>query len=284
MKNKSILPFILMSAGILLLVLSCKPINLFSPLVDPSKMGNEAKLDAGDNALASGSYDEAIDYYTQVIDSGAAGDELTDAHLGRASAYLRKAAPNLDQVVEEALSGDLDVDNTSDVITQVVGEDGDYTNFFDNSQNSADDYNSAVSSYDSEDIDPGVLLEVYETNMMAATGVGARKIAEKHNDSPWENISNEEYAAITDEGSSHPYNIGTWSKDPDAEDNGLSKYVKNDPGGADNAMMEYLTNAYNALETLKQNPPSGMTASGIEGMQNGINDWVENGLDKPAIP
>jgi len=40
----------------LALIASCKPINLFSPLVDPSKMGNDAKIEAGYNAIAAVSY------------------------------------------------------------------------------------------------------------------------------------------------------------------------------------------------------------------------------------
>ena len=40
----------------LFLIASCKPINIFSPLVDPSNMGEDAMLDAGYNAMADGDY------------------------------------------------------------------------------------------------------------------------------------------------------------------------------------------------------------------------------------
>jgi len=278
---KSTIIFTLLILGILLIVISCKPINIFSPLVDPSKMGNEAKLDAGYNALASGNYDDAIDYFTSVINSGS-GSEKTDAYLGRASAYLHSAAPNLDNVVSDLVSGNVSADDTGDIIDQVVSDD-EFDDFFDGAQNAADDYNSAVGESTSG-IDSGVLLEAYQANMMAATGVGAQTIADAYDISPWETSStnpivgtttyNDELDAILDSSSTYPYNISTWT-DSTPANNGLNVYVK----GNKASMMSYLTEAYNDLEQLKSDPPEGMTVSKLSDMQNTILQWADYGLD-----
>lgn len=281
---KSTIIFTLLILGILLIVISCKPINIFSPLVDPSKMGNEAKLDAGYNALASGNYDDAIDYFTSVINSGS-GSEKTDAYLGRASAYLHSAAPNLDNVVSDLVSGNDSADDTGDIIDQVVSDD-EFDDFFDGAQNAADDYNSVVGESTSG-IDSGVLLEAYQANMMAATGVGAQTIADAYDISPWETSStnpivgtttyNDELDAILDSSSTHPYNISTWT-DSTPANNGLNVYVKGN-ATAKASMMSYLTEAYNDLEQLKSDPPEGMTVSDLSDMQNTILQWADYGLD-----
>ena len=272
---------------ILILAISCKPINIFSPLVDPSKMGNDAKLDAGYNALSDEDYDTAIDYFTSVINSGS-GDEKTDAYLGRASAYLHSAAPNLDDVVSDFVSGDIQADDPGDIIDEIVG-DGDFDDFFDGAQNAADDYNSATEG--ASNIDAGVLLEAYQSNMMAATGVGAQTIADAYNVSPWETSStnpivgsvtyNMELDAIVNDDSSYTYSISSWS-DSTTTNNGLYQYVKNN-STAKASMMSYLTNAYNDLEQLKTDPPEGMTSDDISDMQNTILKWAVYGLDDNTL-
>ena len=285
---KSTIIFTLLILGILLIVISCKPINIFSPLVDPSKMGNEAKLDAGYNALASGNYDDAIDYFTSVINSGSES-EKTDAYLGRASAYLHSAAPNLDDVVSDLVSGNVSADDTGDIIDQVVG-DNEFDDFFESVQNAANDYNSAVGESTSG-IDAGVLLEAYQTNMMAATGVGAQTIADAYDISPWETSStnpivgtttyNDELDAILDSSSTYPYNISTWT-DSNPANNGLNVYVKGN-ATAKASMISYLTEAYNDLEQLKSDPPEGMTVSDLSDMQNTILQWANYGLGDNSL-
>ncbi len=263
----------------ILLMGGCKPINIFTPLVDPSKMGNDAKLDAGYNALESGNYEEAIDYFTSVINNSS-GEEKADAYIGRASAYLHSAAPNLDDVVSDIVSGDLDSSSTGDIIDQVVG-DNEYDEFFENAQNAADDYNSAVDELGASDVDPGILLEAYQANMMAATGIGAQKIVLGYNTSPWDGVTktiNEEYDAVIDSTSTHPFNISTWG-DSTSANNGLYQYVKPD-NTATSQMMEYLTSAYEACEELKNNPPEGMTVDSINDMENGIKEWAYYGLGR----
>jgi len=108
--------FIIILVGLIQFT-SCRPINIFSPLVDPSKMDNESKLDAGYNAISSGDYEEAIDYFNSVINS-AKEEELTEAYLGRASAYMNIASPTISTVVGDLIEGELSVDDTSDVIEQ----------------------------------------------------------------------------------------------------------------------------------------------------------------------
>lgn len=267
--------------GALALISSCKPINIFSPFVDPSKMGNDAKMDAGYDSLASGNYDDAIDYFSSVINT-ASGNQLTDAYIGRASAYMKKASPNLSNVVQDLMEGNIQLNDPSDIIGRVISN-NEYDSFFTNIQKSADDYNSATQNSVSK-IDKGVLLEAYQANMAAATGVGARAIAMGYNESPWgptEITPDEEMDEIVRSDGTHPYGINTW-KDPVAADNGLRQYVAVDEA-AKNAMLGYLTNAYNAAEQLKSSPPTGMTQQDFIDMQTGINDWVTNGLGEPAL-
>jgi len=280
MKHPRSILFLVLIAGVVFLA-SCKPINIFSPFVNPDKMGNDAKLDAGYNALADGDYEGAIDYFTDVIDS-ASGDELTDAYIGRASAYLNQASPNLDEVIGDLVDGDLAFDDPSDVITTVV-QDDEYGTFFDNVENAADDYNSAVDNAGS-DVDQGVLVEAYETNLMAATGVGAKKIAQDYNTAPWNDTTaaglNTEYGAIINGASAavvHPFNMDTWD-DTNASNNGLRQYVAGTGDGG--SMLSYLQNSFDALKALEDNPPSGMD---ITSLKDNINSWVTNGLNKAAL-
>ncbi len=260
------------------LLLSCKPINIFSPLVDPSNMNNEAKLDAGYSALSNGNYGQAIEYFSAVIESSS-GDQLVEAYLGRGAAYVREGSANIDSVVEDLMNGDLEVDNHGEIILQVVSDD-EFTNFFENVEHAAADYNSAMDNM-TEDVDLGVLFEIYQINMMAATGVGGQKIASDYNSSPWgpgDVTNDEELDAIVDEISSHPYNIATWN---DGAGNGLSSYV--DGTAEESLMMGYLTNAFDALKELKATPPVGMEEQDIIDMQSGINDWVTLGLGNAAL-
>jgi tetratricopeptide (TPR) repeat protein len=277
MRNKNLYFFYFLFV-VAFLVSSCRPINIFSPLIDPSKMGNDAKLDAGYNALSEGDYDKAIDYFTDVIQS-ASGDDLVDAYLGRGAAYLRKSSPNIDSVVEDLLSGDLEVDNPGAIVTQVVAG-GDYTSFFSDVEKAAADYNSAFDNITGE-VDIGVLFEVYQTNMMAATGVGATKIATDYNTSPWDLGSitlNDEIDAIIDT-RTHPYDIDTW-EDSVLANNGLRNYVYVDgTQNEETKMRGYLTNAHHALEKLKPNPPEGMSEQDVTDMQKRIEDWAYYGLD-----
>jgi len=303
MKKGILLIFLVLIVGAVGII-SCRPINIFSPLVDPSKMGDDAKLDAGYNALASGDYEKAIDYFTDVINS-ASGNELIDAYVGRASAYLHTAAPNMDDVVTDLISGNIDPGSTGEIINTVVG-DGELDDFFDNTQSAADDYNSAIDSAGS-DIDPGILLEAYQANMMAATGVGAQKIADSYNggNSSYADIwsvdstnplkvttygtvtLNMELDAIvasdrlTTDDLYHPYNTNSW-ENPTAADNGLNLYVKSD-AVAKASMMGYLSSAYDALDQLKTNPPAGLSATDIDGMQTGIINWAYYGLDDSSL-
>ena len=260
------------------LLFSCRPINIFSPLVDPSKMNNEAKLDAGYSALSSGNYGQAIEYFSDVIESSS-GDQLVEAYLGRGAAYMHEGAPAIDSVVEDLMNGDIEVDNHGEIISQVVSN-GEYSYFFDNVENAASDYNSAMDHATSE-VDLGVLFEVYQINMMAATGVGAQKIASDYNSSPWgpgDVTTDEELDAIVDETSSHPFNIATWNN---GSGNGLSSYV--DGTAEETLMMGYLTDAFNALEELKATPPIGMEEQDIIDMESGINEWVTLGLGNAAL-
>lgn len=268
------------------ILVSCKPLNIFSPLVNPSNMGNDAKMDAGYNALNSGDYDEAIDYFTDVINSSSASDEQkTDAYRGRAAAYMNKASPTLDNVMADMISGDLDADSTSDIIQSVVS-DGQYDTFFENVELAADDYNSAHST-SGGDLGSGDFLQMYEVNMMAATGVGAKKIAAEYNASPWDGTDeaslNLEYAAIVEGATavpSHPFNVDTWG-DSNTANNGLNQHVKN--SAEDAAMMVYLTAAFEATKQMKEDPPLGMSEDDITGMQNNINDWVLEGLENSPL-
>jgi hypothetical protein len=264
------------------LVSSCKPINIFSPLIDPSKMGNDAKLDAGYNALSEGDYDKAIDYFTDVIQS-ASGDDLVDAYLGRGGAYLRKSSPNIDSVVEDLLSGDLEVDDPGAIVTQVVAG-GDYTSFFSDVEKAAADYNSAFDNITGE-VDIGVLFEVYQTNMMAATGVGSTKIATDYISPPWR-VPTDVYLnvaidAIINDDPTHDGRIETWD-DPDSPGpNGLFVYVKGKTEATE--MMIYLTYASKALDDLKTNPPEGMSEQDVTDMQTRTKKWAKYGLNNDSL-
>ncbi len=270
--------------GIVILVsfAACRPINLFSPFVDPSTMGNDAKMDAGYNAIAGGDYESAIGYFSDVINSGTSGDELTDAYEGRASAYMQEASPYFDDVAADVLNGTIEADNQGEIIGQVV-QDGDFTSFYDNIDNAADDYNSAIDNT-TGDVDPGILFEAYQANMMAATGVGSQKIAVSYNTAPWDGVTktiNEELDAIADETSGYMYHIGTWS-DSTPANNGLNVHVEPD-ATAKASMMSYLTNAFDALDRLESDPPTGMTASDIADMKTGILEWAVYGLDDTSL-
>lgn len=262
----------------LIVIISCKPFNIFSPLVDPSKMGNDAKLDAGYNAMDSGNYAEAIDYFTDVIES-ASGQDLTDAYVGRGASYLKSATGEIGNVGDEIMDGNLDVDNPGDIIRALV-TDNNYTDFFTNIKLSAADYNNAM-FYSNYNLHKSIILEVYQTNIMAATGVGATKIAIDYNTTPWivpgEVTLNVAIDAVLDELNTHLGDIGTWDEIWAApDDNGLRDYVN---GAAEDAgMMVYLTNAFNALKLLENDPPVGMEQQDILDMESGINDWVVNGL------
>jgi hypothetical protein len=253
---------------------SCAPFNIFSPFTDPSKMGNEAKMEAGYNAIESGDYDEAVDLFGGII-ADTSGEEKAEAYLGRGSAYLYLASPDIDSVLGDLMSGNISVDNPSDIITSVV-QDGDFTGFFENVLLSADDFNAATAILGSE-IDVGILLESYETNMMAATGIAAGAIAADYDWDPLLDI-NAELGAIADENSAHPYNISTW----DNVTGGLKIYVDEQPEEAE--MLSYLEAAYDALIQLQSNPPAGMTEGDVTDMQNNLNEWVTNGLGEDPLP
>ncbi len=264
----------------LIVIISCKPINIFSPIVDPSKMGNDAKLDAGYNAMDSGNYAKAIDYFTDVIES-AGGQDLTDAYVGRGASYLKSATDEIGTVGDEIMDGTLDADNPGDIIIALV-PDGNYTDFFTNIKLSAADYNDAMvnSNYN---LHKSILFEVYQTNIMAATGVGATKIAIDYEIAPWRQILdnvplNTEIKAVLDEDPGHPAHTGTWDA---AASNGLEDNV--DGTASETEMMVYLTNAFNALKHLEDDPPIGMDQQGILDMETGINDWVEEGLNRPPL-
>jgi hypothetical protein len=260
-------------------LVSCEPINIFSPFIDPSKMGNDAKMEAGYNAIESGNYDEAVDLFSGVI-AATSGEERAEAYIGRASAYLYLASPEIDSVVGDLISGNISVDNPSDIITRVV-QNGDFTGFFDNMLSSADDFNQAVAVLGPE-TDVGILLESYQTNMMAATGIAAGVIAVTYDGPPWvppTTTLDEEYGAIADENSAHPYNISTWDN---ASGNGLTDCIV-DGSSEEDAMMSYLTAAFNALGLLEPNPPAGMTAGDVLDMQNNINEWVTVGLHEALL-
>ena len=274
--------FLMPLTGLLILIsfAACKPINLFSPFVDPSLMGIDAKMDAGYNAIASGDYDAAIDYFTDVINSGTSGDDLTDAYIGRAAAYMNEASPTIDDVVADVLSGDLPADNQGDIIDAVV-QDGEYDDFYDNVQNSADDYNDAIDNM-TGDVDPGILFEAYQANMMAATGVGSQTIAFYWDEGgTYPGVTNPELDAITDETSGYTYHIGTWSDSTPAV-NGLRVHVEPD-ATAKASMMGYLTNAFEALDGLETNPPTGMTTSDITDMKTGVQEWSWYGLNDNSL-
>jgi hypothetical protein len=273
MKRVSSILWLPVLCGVLL---SCEPINIFSPFIDPSGMGTEEKMEAGYNAIEDGDYDEAVGIFSEVI-AVTGGEEQAEAYMGRASAYLYLASPEIDSVVGDLISGNMSVDNPSDIIMRVV-QDGDFTGFFDYVRNSADDFNQAVAVLGPE-TDVGILLESYQTDMMAATGIAAGVISLGYNTAPWDTATaDEEYGAIADENSTYPYNISTWDN---ASGNGLASYVDGSPQEA--ATLLYLAAAFDALELLKPNPPAGMTEGDVLDMQNNINEWVTNGLGEAPL-
>jgi len=259
----------------LALIASCKPINLFSPLIDPSKLSNEAKLEAGYNAISDGDYTEAVDYFSDVIDSSS-GDELTDALIGRATAYINIGAPDLDEATQDIMEGETDIDSLGQFIQTMKGSNS-YATFFATVQLAAMDYNDAMDNSGGI-TDSGLLVEVYQTNMMAATGVGATKIALDNDDVTSGGISDAEIDAILDgTAGGHQYNIDTWGSS--SAPNGLANYVAGSPG--DRAeMLGYLQGAFNALNVLELDPPLDMD---IPTMKSNINDWVTNGLGLSAL-
>jgi hypothetical protein len=261
----------------LALIASCKPINLFSPLIDPSKLSNEAKLEAGYNAISDGDYTEAVDYFSDVIDSSS-GDELTDALIGRATAYINIGAPDLDEATQDIMEGETDIDSLGQFIRTMKGSNS-YATFFATVQLAAMDYNAAMANSGGI-TDSGLLVEVYQTNMMAATGVGATKIALDDDEVTIGGISDAEIDAIL-EGTAggHTYNIDTWGAETPANDNGLFEYVAGSPGDSAE-MLGYLQGAFNALNVLELDPPLDMD---IPTMKSNINDWVTNGLGLSAL-
>ena len=284
MERKNIYLLIFLIIGVLFIA-SCKPINIFSPLVNPSNMGNDAKLDAGYNALASGDYNKAIDYFTDVIGSGS-GDQLVDAYLGRGAAYMHKGSSNIDSVTEDLLTGDLQADNQGAIISQVV-DNGDYVTFFSNIDNAADDYNAAIDNTTGE-YDSGVLFEAYQANMMTATGIGSQKIAADYTGGGGWTVPpktlNESMDAIVNDDLTHEGRMETWEVGPNPPApgaNGLRDYVFGNSEATQ--MMSYLTNAYNALEELKNNPPTGMSQQDILNMQTGIKEWAVYGLNDSSL-
>jgi hypothetical protein len=271
MRGRALFFLIALMLGIALIA-SCKPVNLFSPFVDPSKLSNEAKLEAGYNAIGDGDYEEAVDYFTDVIESSS-GEELTDGLIGRATAYLNIGAPNLDEATQDIMEGETDIDNLGEFIRNLKGS-NDYATFFATVQLAAMDYNDAMANSGGI-TDSGLLIEIYQTNMMAATGVGATRIAFE-NDNVAVGITDPEIDAILESGG-HQYNIDTWGSS--SPPNGLTVYVAGVP--ADRAeMLGYLQGAYDALNLLELDPPLDMD---IPSMKSGINDWVTNGLGAAAL-
>jgi hypothetical protein len=254
-------------------LVSCRPINIFSPLVDPSKMDNDAKMDAGYNAIADGDYTRAIEYFSDVVRSSS-GEQLVDAYIGRAAAYMNQGAPGLSNAVADMISGDLHFDSPGDVIESVKSG-NDYDEFFDNICNAADDYNAAIAA-SGPGTDRGILVEAYQANMMAATGVGATTIAYTYNVlPPWDDMTESgidtEVGAIVGANPTHPKHIDTWGVS--AGTNGLSDHVKATPEGSE--MLFYLQGAFDALTSLEADPPLEMN---IPDLKSNINAWAENGL------
>lgn len=258
-------------------VASCRPINIFSPLVDPSKMSNDAKMDAGYNAIANGDYDKAIDYFSDVIKSST-GDQLIDAYIGRAAAYMNQGAPGLSESVADMLSGEIEFDSPGDVIQSVKGS-NDYVAFFDSISNAADDYNAAI-DLGGIGMDRGILVEAYQANMMAATGVGSTTIAYSYNTAPW-NIMDDaavdmEIDAIVSADPVHPKHIDTWGAS--AGTNGLEDHVDAKP--EEGVMLGYLQGAFGALKALEADPPLDME---IPTLKININNWVTHGLNEAPL-
>lgn len=278
------LPFLILLIIGLFLIASCKPINIFSPLVDPSKMGDDAKLDAAYNAMDDGDYNLAIDYFTDVIQS-AVGENLTEAYVGRGASYLNSSSDNVAAVTEGIINGSLDISKPGEVIRMMV-TDGDYVSFFATMKLAAADYSSAMSIM-GDDMAASRLQDTYETNMIAAAGVGSTRVANAHPTSPWAVPGNVTLNTAIDEilkdgaTSAHPYHIDTWEIDdptpPPGGTNGLYEYVRLN-AGSKSEMMVYLTNAYNACTNMETNLPIGIEYQDTQDMKNGIRKWSDYGL------
>ena len=262
----------------LFLIASCKPINIFSPLVDPSNMGEEAMLDAGYNAMADGDYNKAIDYFSDVIQI-AAGDTLVEAYVGRGASYLNSSSDNVVAVTQAIVDGTVDISNPGEAIRMMV-TDGDYVSFFTTMKYAAADYSSAMSLL-GDNMAASRLRDTYQTNMIAATGVGATRVANAHPTSPWavpgDVTLNTAIDEILKDGATsvHPYDIDTW-EDQTPANNGLRQYV--DGSIEESEMMVYLTNAYNACTNMETNIPVGFESQDIQDMKNGIRQWSDWGL------
>jgi hypothetical protein len=236
-------------------------------------MGNDAKIEAGYNAIADGDYGNAVEYFSDVIDS-ASGDDLTDGYIGRATAYIHIGAPNLGEGMSDIMSGETDIDNLGQFIKDIKGA-NDYATFFATMQLAAIDYNAAMANSGGI-TDSGILIEVYQTNMMAATGVGSTKIA--FEDPVPGTITDAEIDDIlSGTTGGHTYNIDTWDDAP-PNDNGLNQYVNDATTGnptEENKMLVYLQGAFDALTALESDPPLDMD---IPNMKSNINGWVIYGL------
>ena len=169
------------------------------------------------------------------------------------------------------MNGETDIESLGQFIRDLKGS-NDYATFFATIQLAAMDYNAAM--VNSGGItDSGLLIEVYQTNMMAATGVGATKIA-LDDDTVAVGVTDAEIDAILESGG-HTYNIDTWGiiHSPPGSPNGLTQYVEGK--AEETGMLVYLQGAFNALNLLELDPPLDMD---ITSMKNSINDWVNNGL------
>jgi hypothetical protein len=171
------------------------------------------------------------------------------------------------------MEGNTDIDNLGQFIKTVKGAKS-YDIFFTNMKLAANDYNAAMANSGGI-TDSGLLIEIYQTNMMAATGVGSTKIA--YEDPAPGTVTDAEIDDIlAGAGGGHTYNIDTWG-DPGSP-NGLNQYVN---GAAEETeMLVYLQGAFNALTELESDPPLDMD---IATMKSNINDWVSNGLGETPL-
>ena len=191
---------------------------------------------------------------------------------------MNSASDNIGAVTEGVIDGSIDISKPGEVIRMMV-TDGDYVTFFATMKLAAADYSSAMSILGA-DMPASRLQDTYETNMIAATGVGAEKTANTYNTAPWGNppktINEEIDEILIDDGSStHPFSMDTW-EDTTPAINGLRQYV--DGETEETEMMIYLTNAFNACKYMETNVPLGMNQQDILDMETGINDWVDYGL------
>jgi hypothetical protein len=176
-------------------------------------------------------------------------------------------------------------------LIRLMVTDGDYVSFFATIKLAAADYALAMSMRGS-DMEASRLQDTYETNMMAAAGVGARRVAADHPTAPWDvpgsvtlNVAIDEI--LKDGGTSaHPYNIDTWEYNdptpPPGGTNGLYEYVRVN-AGSKSEMMVYLTNAYNACTNMQTNLPVGFEYQDIQDMKNGIRKWSDWGLADSSL-